>query len=200
MVSVVYTTPNLAVCTYNSGGKCIVVLNVTDTINDNHFKLVDLFDEILYSIKDNLGVAKILHLFIPASTTNEQLYYITSILACCSESKLYRKIIKRVSLHLFYYRIEGKNEPHRYTVIARDIIKGMDKDTLSSWVKLDGSQYTTISLSKDFHGTNKICIDNVYTQKSSKLYEVPALRYAHETKDSICESYINSIKMKEVKL
>lgn len=179
------------------GGTCITVLNSTN--NSTYDYVYNTIKYHFSKLIERMGTIKRIHLFIPASSTNDDVCDVIGALYELMTDDNIRSNIKRIIFHLFYYKINGKNEPNRYTQILRVIFEN-DKDEMKkfqSWVKLDGTQYNTFSISSE--DEIKICVDNRYIQKTKyygEYYEIPALVCEYNTKlyTSIC--MINSMKIK----
>lgn len=179
------------------GGTCITVLNSTNSTCGYVYNTIKYhFSKLI----ERMGVIKRIHLFIPASsTTDDVCNVIYALYQLMNDDYNIKSNIKRIIFHLYYYRINGKKEPNRYTQILRVIFEN-DKDEMKefqSWVKLDGTQYNTFSISSE--DESKICVDNRYIQKTKyygEYYEIPALVCEYNTKlyTSIC--MINSLKIK----
>lgn len=178
------------------GGTCITVLNSTNSTYDYVYNTIKYhFSKLI----ERMGVIKRIHLFIPASSTIDDVCNVIYALYQLMTDDNIRSNIKRIIFHLYYYKINGKKVPHRYTQILRVIFEN-DKDEMKefqSWVKLDGTQYNTFSISSE--DESKICVDNRYIQKTKyygEYYEIPALVCEYNTKlyTSIC--MINSLKIK----
>lgn len=189
-----FTTPEFIGAYTLPGATAIVVLTVTI---DNAAVCADRLVKIFDSITDEVGVIRNLHLFIAPSTVNSELQnLIHSLYILCDEEV--KKKIKKITVHLYYSRLRGKNEPNRYTTCMRSFLdkKGIDK--LSSWVTLDGSQYNEFSLDKGPKGKRKpipdsyISISYVYIDD----VDIPFLCVEYSTKSFTCKSYINGIEFR----